>query len=143
MGKKKELTGFRAKRLFCCNPKGIVVKKAQEIANNKNFENFILVMIILSSIVLAAEGPTGEEPSVFMNVIDVLFNIIFIWEALVKIIAMGFILPKNSYLREIEYFRFYYRFIRHFDNDLNVTNSGNSENIGFMKVLDATGPSPP
>ena len=36
LGKKKELTGFRAKRLFCCNPKGIVVKKAQEIANNKS-----------------------------------------------------------------------------------------------------------
>ena len=137
LGKKKELTGFRAKRLFCCNPKGIVVKKAQEIANNKNFENFILVMIILSSIVLAAEGPTGEEPSAFMNVIDILFNIIFIGEALVKIIAMGFILPKKSYLRDNWNIL---DFIIVLSGILTMIlmsfpTSGNSENIGFMKVL--------
>ena len=118
-------------------PSGTPIIEAQEIASNKNFENFILVMIILSSIVLAAEGPTGEEPSAFMNVIDILFNIIFIGEALVKIIAMGFILPKKSYLRDNWNIL---DFIIVLSGILTMIlmsfpTSGNSENIGFMKVL--------
>jgi hypothetical protein len=92
--------GFKSKRLFCLDPKGIIVKKAKELATNKRFEHFIMLLIAISSIVLAAEGPQDEEPTPFMAGLDVFFNIVFIFEAAIKIVAMGFITPKNSYLRD-------------------------------------------
>jgi hypothetical protein len=73
----------------------------------KWFDNFVTLAIILNSFMLASTDyeirlnpehvstwtPTQEK-------IDMVFNIIFIVEASVKITAMGFIFHKKSYLRE-------------------------------------------
>ena len=95
-----ELSGFLSKRCFVCDPKGFVVNMAQKLASNILFEYSIMLLIAISSIVLAAEGPQDVEPSPFMYGLDIFFNVAFAIEAMVKIVAMGFITPKNSYLRD-------------------------------------------
>jgi len=70
------------------------------------FENFILVMIILSSLKLVVDtyiDPDNEDLKSVASAsdkIDYGFNIIFATEALSKVIAFGFFLDRGSYLRE-------------------------------------------
>lgn len=69
------------------------------------FERFILFLIITSSIKLAVDSYTSEYPedSIVSKVslyFDYTFTALFTLEALIKVIALGFIFEKGSYLRE-------------------------------------------
>ena len=73
-----------------------------------NFENFILAMIILSSLKLVvdtyidtnSDNETNKFLSSLSTNMDYAFNIIFTLESLVKIIALGFFFDNGSYLRD-------------------------------------------
>jgi hypothetical protein len=65
---------------------------------SKFFENFILFTITASSIKLAID--TYIDQSLISDIVDITINLIFISEACVKVISMGFVLHEKSYLRE-------------------------------------------
>lgn len=75
----------------------------------KWFDRFIMIVIIANSIMLCAidygERIYGEnywsERNYQLDKIDLAFTIIFILECASKIIALGFIFHKNSYLRDV------------------------------------------
>lgn len=77
----------------------ICVSKA---VNHKHFETLVMVCIVLSSITLAAEDPTTGHNSLLNQIlywVDVIFAVIFTLEMMLKIIDMGLLLHRGSYLR--------------------------------------------
>lgn len=59
----------------------------------KIFDDLVLILIILSSIILAVDNPLNDPNSSFMKLIgfiDISFTCVFFIEALIKIIAKGF-----------------------------------------------------
>ena len=71
---------------------------------HNHFDNVVLVLIILSSITLAVDNPLDDPKSVIkqaLNMIDIVFTILFFVEALIKIISKGLLhnnLPIKPYL---------------------------------------------
>lgn len=72
------------------------------ISMNKYFENFIMWMIGLNSMLLFLDTPILEDPYQKKTISSVLnlIAIIFILEAVIKIIAQGFVMGKKAYLTE-------------------------------------------
>eukprot|EP01049_Picozoa_sp_SAG25_P004878 SAG25_NODE_318_length_9953_cov_9.168561_9_plen_756_part_00 len=67
---------------------------------SSGFRNFILVLIIASSLMLAIEPSVRDKNIVDqLLILDWIFNAIFLVEALVKIVTLGFIGHKGAYLR--------------------------------------------
>ena len=67
------------------------------------FQNIIIGLIALSSIKLVVDTyltPDQTELIAVMDLIDVVFNCIFIFESVVKIIAEGFLFGKGAYLKD-------------------------------------------
>lgn len=77
--------------------------KSQKLVLSKQFQFFIIMCIIFSSVVLAFENPMEDKKSARFKVlfyIDIFFSIVFIIEAALKIIASGFYWNgSKSYLR--------------------------------------------
>ena len=73
-----------------------------KLSKNNYFNNVILLFILASTITLALdtplENPNGKLMKV-LGIIDYCMTGVFTFEALVKIIAFGFIVNKHSYLR--------------------------------------------
>lgn len=72
------------------------------LIKNKTFEMLMLCLIILSCIQLSLDAPTLNPKSDFSAVLkaaDVSFTLIFLCEAIIKIIAMGFVMHPGAYLR--------------------------------------------
>lgn len=98
---------FSKTSLFCLSDQNFLRKALVWLSTWKWFDAFITLSIILNSFMLASTDyeirlnpnyvsswtPTQDK-------IDTVFSIIFITEASVKILAMGFVLHKYSYLRE-------------------------------------------
>ena len=98
---------FSKTSLFCLTDRNPFRKVCVWFATWKWFDYFITLAIILNSFMLASTDyeirlnpkyesnwtPTQEK-------IDTVFSIIFITEATIKILAMGFVFHKYSYLRE-------------------------------------------
>ena len=83
-------------RLLCC-----------KIAKTPNFENFILVCIIVSSVMMALENDLSKYSSNFLTALDVcniVFTSIFVLEMMTKLVAFGLIFGKSDpdppYLRD-------------------------------------------
>jgi hypothetical protein len=70
-----------------------------QIINNKWFERFIILMIILSTTRLILDSFLHGY-NLFFDYIDIFFNSVFLLEAIVKICAMGFALDEGSYLSD-------------------------------------------
>ena len=68
------------------------------------FDNFILFVIIVNSLFMAAYDYADRDGIYEWNRIsekvEKIFTVIFIIEFLIKIIAMGFVVHRNSYLRD-------------------------------------------
>lgn len=68
------------------------------------FDNLIIMLILLNSILLACYDYNDRESKTARNMwIDsfgVKFTLVFTFECIIKIIAMGFIMHRNSYLRD-------------------------------------------
>ena len=70
----------------------IAVKKSY-VKRIQRFEIFIIILIILSSVVMCLDTPLLDEDSVLKIILfwlDVVFTLLFMVEAALKIIAMGF-----------------------------------------------------
>jgi len=68
---------------------------------NKWFDRFILVIILLSTARLIIDTFFRGYFFVFaFEIVDAIFNIIFLFEAVFKVSAMGFVLDEGSYLRD-------------------------------------------
>ncbi|XP_040175650.1 voltage-dependent calcium channel type A subunit alpha-1-like isoform X2 [Anopheles arabiensis] len=78
-------------------------RAAHWVVNLRYFDFFIMIVISLSSIALAAEDPVQEDSprNKVLNNLDYAFTCVFTIEMLLKVIDLGIILHPGSYLREI------------------------------------------
>ena len=112
-----------------------------KIIINKWFDRFILIIILLSTVRLIADTFVRGYFYVFsFEIIDAIFNIIFLLEAVFKICALGFILDEGSYLRDnwnridiiiviCSIFDFQNLFTKY------VGNGGSTSSLQFLKVF--------
>ena len=72
------------------------------IVYNQTFENFILLCIVASSLLLAAEDPVNEDAEINgrLLIADYFFTAIFTLEMIGKIISLGLIFHRGAYLRD-------------------------------------------
>ncbi|KAL4480370.1 hypothetical protein ABPG74_020886 [Tetrahymena malaccensis] len=71
-----------------------------KIIKSSWFENLVLLIIIFNSIMLMLDDPTTDVQSSFADWCEQFFLWAYTVEACLKIIALGFILPKGAYLRD-------------------------------------------
>jgi len=70
---------------------GTLVKKANKMVNSGNFKNFIFLLILLNTILLAAKWPgQTDETDEQIESINAVFTWIFTMELVVRIFAKGF-----------------------------------------------------
>ncbi|XP_050686137.1 muscle calcium channel subunit alpha-1-like isoform X28 [Eriocheir sinensis] len=71
------------------------------ICNHSLFSNVILVCILISSGMLAAEDPlrSDSKRNTILNYFDIFFTSVFTVEIFLKVVAYGFILHKGAFLR--------------------------------------------
>ncbi|XP_023288257.1 voltage-dependent calcium channel type A subunit alpha-1 [Orussus abietinus] len=88
--------------MFILSPTNPVRRGAHWVVNLRYFDFFIMVVISLSSIALAAEDPVDEHSmrNEVLNYFDYAFTGVFTVEMILKIIDLGIILHPGSYLRE-------------------------------------------
>lgn len=91
------------KSLFLFDPDNMLRKICVNLTTHSLFERMIILLIILSTLTLAFEEPLQDPESDKIRVIkliDVVMTCVFTLEALLKIIALGFLFnKKHSYLR--------------------------------------------
>ncbi|XP_046452680.1 voltage-dependent calcium channel type A subunit alpha-1-like isoform X10 [Daphnia pulex] len=89
--------------MFILSPTNPVRRAAHWVVNLPYFDFFIMVVISLSSIALAAEDPVeeGSFRNDILNYFDYAFTGVFTVEMVLKVIDSGIILHPGSYLREI------------------------------------------
>lgn len=70
--------------------------------NLRYFDLFIMLVILMSSIALAAEDPVDDTSKLneYLNYFDYAFTGVFTVEMLLKVVDLGIILHPGSYLRE-------------------------------------------
>lgn len=80
----------------------IITKLAYVIISHWMFEYASLLVIITNSVVLALEDPTDPDASNSrpMQILDQVFLALYTLEMALKILGLGFILNKGSYLRD-------------------------------------------
>ncbi|XP_060853575.1 voltage-dependent calcium channel type A subunit alpha-1 isoform X4 [Rhopalosiphum padi] len=88
--------------MFLLSPTNGIRRAAHWIVNLRYFDFFIMLIIILSSVALAAEDPINDDSdwNNYLDVVDNVFTVIFAIEMILKIIDLGVILHPGSYLRE-------------------------------------------
>ena len=108
---------------------------------NKWFDRFILVIILLSTARLIIDTFLKGYNFVFIfEIVDAIFNIIFLFEAIFKVSAMGFVLDEGSYLRDnwnkidiiivfCSIFDFQNLFTKY------IGSGGSTSSLQFLKVL--------
>lgn len=72
------------------------------IGDSKLFENFIIVAIALSSFKLVVDTylPSSGKMVDISQVLDIVFNSIFIFECVVKVVSRGLVVGKGAYLKD-------------------------------------------
>jgi hypothetical protein len=88
--------------LFCMGETNCIRIWAKKLVENSYFELLVFCIIALNSVILMLEEPALKDPFTIdtINRLNKGINFIYIVEASLKIIAMGFVLEKNSYLRD-------------------------------------------
>lgn len=69
------------------------------IVRSETFEFVVICVILMNTIVLALENPNGQVGSEFV-IIEEFFIYFYTAECLIKIVALGFVFTKGSYLRD-------------------------------------------
>eukprot|EP00351_Strombidinopsis_sp_SopsisLIS2011_P002707 CAMPEP_0116871606 /NCGR_PEP_ID=MMETSP0463-20121206/2043_1 /TAXON_ID=181622 /ORGANISM="Strombidinopsis sp, Strain SopsisLIS2011" /LENGTH=212 /DNA_ID=CAMNT_0004510369 /DNA_START=592 /DNA_END=1230 /DNA_ORIENTATION=- len=94
---------IEGKSLFFMGPDNSVRKICAKIVSYPQFDNFILLMIVISTFMLTLESPLDNPVSQkqhVLNILDYIMTTIFTMECILKIITYGFILNgPESYLR--------------------------------------------
>lgn len=75
-------------------------RTAVAIITHKLFESVSVTVIIANSMFLALDDPLAAEPPAYTAYSEVIFQILYTIEMVLKILALGFILNKGSYLRD-------------------------------------------
>ena len=73
----------------------------RKVVRYRGFDNFILVLIITSSVMLAAENPFWDPNALVVNVffvIDIVMTTLFTLEMVLKMIAYGVLTTRGAYL---------------------------------------------
>lgn len=126
---------LRGDSLFCLSPKNPLRLGCAAIAGHHYFENFILFLIVFSTIMLTLENPLDDPEGSFtksLKYIDMGVTALFTLELLIKILANGFLFNgKNSYLRvPANIMDFFIVIISIVSLSL-----GSAVKLGFLKVL--------
>lgn len=89
--------------LFIFAHDNVIRIKTLQIVTTKVFDNTVLFLIFISSILLALDNPL-EDPQgtkyLVLSVFDDILTMMFLVEFLLKVVALGFVLHKGSYLRD-------------------------------------------
>jgi hypothetical protein len=95
---------LRGKSLFMFGKENAMRKFCYNVVNFRGFDWTILIFICISTVNLAIESPLDDPESQKMFILHTIDNVmtgIFIHEALLKVIAYGFLFNgKESYLRD-------------------------------------------
>merc|ERR1719483_1795196 len=72
------------------------------VVTKKVFDNFIMLVIVMSSVAIAAEDPVDEDNprNFYLGKADYIFTLTFAFEVCLKILDRGFILHPGSYMRD-------------------------------------------
>jgi len=98
--------GVEANRsLYLFSKTNIIRIYAYKLYKWKVFENFVMFLIALSSLKLAAATyekylSPGSLILELSDKFDTVLNILFLFECVTKIIALGFIMDEGSYIRD-------------------------------------------
>jgi hypothetical protein len=74
---------------------------AINVMTNKLFENFCIMVILANSFTLAQEDPLEVSVSQTSEIVEKVFLALYSAEMIIKILGLGFILNKGSYLRSV------------------------------------------
>jgi len=87
--------------LFIFSQRNPIRIRLKMIVSSKSFSHFILIFIIVFSIRMVVETYFDEDgsSSLYFFIIDIITNIIFIIECIVKVISSGFVFGEGSYLK--------------------------------------------
>ena len=92
--------------LHCMTQHSRIRQLCVKIIVNKCFDGFIIFCILLNTIALASKEYRinydvhyKSKWNSFLDVLDLIFSIIFLVECVLKVIGMGFIRHKHAYLR--------------------------------------------
>ncbi|XP_008047620.1 sodium channel protein type 11 subunit alpha, partial [Carlito syrichta] len=100
LNKKRTIYRFSAKRaLFIFGPFNSVRSLAIRISVHSLFSMFIICTVIINCVYIA-RGRGKDNPSTDTDSSEYVFTGIYIFEALIKILARGFILDEFSFLRD-------------------------------------------
>jgi hypothetical protein len=94
---------IQGRSLFIFGQDSRIRKALKSLLQHAYFENFIYHLIALNSVTLALDEPTQNPNGYDNKTLDMVVAIIsgiFIFEALCKIIVLGFVLGKGTYLRD-------------------------------------------
>ncbi|XP_022254974.1 voltage-dependent calcium channel type A subunit alpha-1-like [Limulus polyphemus] len=104
--KNDEITGPKPmlpySSMFFLSPTNLIRRTAHYIVNLRYFDLFIMIVISLSSIALAAEDPVVEdsEKNRILNYFDYAFTGVFTMEMMLKVIDQGIVFHPGSYCRD-------------------------------------------
>ena len=112
-----------------------------KLINHPLFDKFILFIIILSTARLIMDTFLGGYSiALLFDICDTVFNVIFLLEAVIKIIALGFVSDESSYLRDnwnkmdaiivlCSFIDFHNTFQKYFNKNDNISS------IEFLKMV--------
>lgn len=87
--------------LFLFKKSNVFRKFAYKLVTSNEFESFLLVIIVLSSLKLAFDSYMNEEKEIIVSQgIDIVFNCLFLLESLLKIVSFGFCMDNGAYLKD-------------------------------------------
>ncbi|XP_035706296.1 voltage-dependent calcium channel type A subunit alpha-1 isoform X5 [Folsomia candida] len=89
--------------MFILSPTNPIRRAAHWVVNLRHFDLFIMLVISLSSIALAAEDPVVEDSdrNKFLNYLDYAFTGVFTVEMILKVVDLGVLLHPGSYCRDM------------------------------------------
>ena len=110
----KHVPALKHSSLYIFGPHNPLRLAIAKVIYHKYFEYFIIGVILISSIILAVDGPAySKDAPVYdkdlpnlqdklktvMDIMDTVFLFFFVFEAMLKVIVRGFIAHEGSYLR--------------------------------------------
>ncbi|XP_045486267.1 voltage-dependent calcium channel type A subunit alpha-1 isoform X3 [Pieris rapae] len=89
--------------MFILSPTNPIRRGAHWIVNLRYFDFFIMLVICMSSVALAAEDPVVEDSdrNTVLNYFDYAFTGVFTVEMLLKIVDLGILFHPGAYLRDL------------------------------------------
>ncbi|KAK9823223.1 hypothetical protein WJX72_001160 [[Myrmecia] bisecta] len=98
----KDAAHLQYRALYCLGPRNHIRRLAMFIVKHPVFESVIIALILISSVLLAANSPSTPPDSRLARITDVCdraFTFIFAAEMVLKVLATGFVMHPGAYLR--------------------------------------------